>query len=131
MTEETKRELLRDYENKNITVSEIAEKYGINRPKVAQIAVEMGAQPRREKVFGKKRGHKGKTCPKCKKLIEVQGARFCYYCGADIRSNRDMLIEKNEELLQVVPQLPQNIRDIFRDVLLANIKELKETETTK
>ena len=42
MTEEMKRELLRDYENKSITVGEIAEKYGINRAVVARIAVEMG-----------------------------------------------------------------------------------------
>ena len=131
MTEEIKRALLKDYENKSITVGEIAEKYGVGRAAVARIAVEQGGQPRCAKKYGKRHGVKNKVCPKCKKLIEVQDARFCYYCGSDIRSNRDILIEKNERLLQEITQLPVNIRDEFRNVLLANIKELKETQTTK
>ena len=128
LDEETKRELLRDYEDKSITVSEIAEKYGIIRPMVAQIAVEMGGQPRREKAYGKRHGHKNKVCPKCKKLVAVQGARFCCYCGADIRDSKDRLIENNERLLQRVCELPECFRDEVRDVLLANIKELKEIQ---
>ena len=131
MTEETKREILRDYENKNITVGEISTKYSIARSRVARIAVEMGAQPRREKAFGKSRGRKSKVCPKCKKRVEVSGARFCYNCGADIRSDRDLLIEKNEHLLQELLMLPQGVRDLFRDVLMENIKQLKETHKTK
>jgi transposase-like protein len=128
LSEETKRELLRDYENKNITVEEIALKYGVGKAEVAKIAVEQGATPRREKTYGKSqvRKGKGKACPRCKKLTEVKGARFCCYCGADIRSNKEILAEKNEELLRVVCQLPENVRDFFRDVLLANIKELRE-----
>ena len=82
MTEETKREILRDYENKNIKVEEIAEKYGIGRAAVAKIAVEMGGQPRCAIKYGKRKGKKNKICPKCKKLIEVQGAKFCCFCGA-------------------------------------------------
>ena len=131
MTEETKREILRDYENKNITVGEIATKYSIARSRVAKIAVEMGAQPRREKAFGKSHRNKVKVCPKCKKRIEVRGARYCCYCGEDIRSNIDILIEKNEKLIQETMLLPQSVRDSFRDVLLANIEELKKVHTTK
>lgn len=128
LTEETKRELLRDYEDKNITVAEISEKYGVGRAMVAQIAVELGGQPRCEKKYGKRHGIKSKVCPKCKKLIEVQGARFCCYCGADIRDNRDRLIEENERLLQRVCELPDSFRDDFRNILLANIEELKEAQ---
>lgn len=129
MTEEMKRELLRDYENKSITVGEIAEKYGINKAVVARIAVEMGGQPRCAKKYGKRHGVKSKVCPKCKKRIEVKGARFCCYCGADIRDSKDRLIEENERLLQSVCELPECLRDEFRDILLANIKELKEIIT--
>lgn len=125
MTEETKREILRDYENKEISVAEIAGKFHISRSAVAKIAVEMGGQPRREKAFGKRHGEKRKVCPKCKRTVEVKGARFCCYCGADIRNNIDILIERNERLLKISGLLPQNERDEFRDVLLANIKELQ------
>ena len=125
MTEETKREILRDYENKEISVASIADKFHVSRSAIAKIAVEMGGQPRRQNAFGKKRGGKCKVCPKCKKTVDVKGARFCCYCGADIRNHIDILIERNERLLKISGLLPQNERDEFRDVLIANIKELQ------
>ena len=131
LNEERKKELLRDYENPDITVGEMAAKYHLSRNMVSRIAVEQGAQPRREKTFGKARRCKGRVCPKCKKLIDIQGAKFCYCCGADIRNSTDRIIEENERLLQRVCELPDCLRDDFRNVLLANINELKETQTTK
>ena len=126
LTEETKREISRLYANKENTVIEIANKYNINKSEVAQIAIEMGGQPRRSKAFGKrKNGGKVKICPKCKKATDVKGARFCCYCGADIRSNIDILIERNEQLIKTLSQFPVNEREEIRDVILANIKALQ------
>ncbi len=126
MTEETKRDILRDYNDPANTVKDISEVYGISRAAVAKIAVEMGATPRRKKAYGKRNGVKNKICPKCKKVVEVKGARFCYHCGADVRSGNEILIERNEQLLNNILELPANMRDEFRDVLLANIEALKE-----
>lgn len=126
MTEETKREILRDYNDPKNTVKSISEKYGIARAAVAKIAVELGASPRREKLYGKRRGVKSKICPKCKRVVDVKGARFCYHCGADVRSEKEILVERNEQLLKIVTYLPANTRDEFRDVIIANIEALKE-----
>ena len=51
MTEETKRDILRDYNDPKNTVKQISEKYGIARAAVAKIAVEMGgATPKRKSI---------------------------------------------------------------------------------
>ena len=124
ITEETKREILKDYENKEITVTQISKKYGIIRSKVAKIAVEMGAQPRCEKKYGKRYVAKSKVCPNCRKTVDVKGARFCCYCGADIRSDVEILVERNKKLLEVITNFPVGNRDELRDVLLENIRVL-------
>ena len=104
----------------------LTKKYNLRRGESARIAVALGAKPRTKK-FGQKQGDKkNKTCPNCKKTIEVKGARFCCYCGTDIRSSKDILIEKNKHLLNLIVDLPINNRDLFRDVLLANIEELEK-----
>ena len=125
LTEETKLQIRSEYENTEITVAEIASRYNIARSMVANIAVELGAQPRHEKAFGKRHGEKRRVCPKCRKTVDVKGARFCCYCGADIRNNIDILIERNQNLIKSLTQLPINERDEFRDVLIENIKVLQ------
>lgn len=127
LTQETKISIYNDYNNNELKVSEIAERYGLLRGEVARIAVGMGAKPRTKK-FGSKSGVKNKVCPNCKKVIEVKGARFCCYCGSDIRSRLDVLIEKNKQLLNRITEFPISSRDEFRDVLLLNIEELEKIQ---
>lgn len=67
MTQETKRELLRDYENKNITVGEIATKYGISRAAVTQIAVEQGGAATARKSLWQKTRAQRKDLPEVQK----------------------------------------------------------------
>lgn len=123
LTSDEKNGVLRLYEEGE-KVANIAKQYGIEKSSVSRIAVELGAAPRRPSYFGTKR-NSVKVCPRCKKAVNVAGAKYCYHCGADVRSKRDILIEQNEALLKLFAFLPENSRDTFRDTILATIKELK------
>ena len=125
LTEETKRELLEDYNDHSKLTRDIAAKYGIDRTTLVHIAVEMGATPRRPNSYGKRGGVKKTVCPKCHKTIDVMGARFCCFCGSDIRSEKEILCEKIEKVLSYVRYMPDNMRDETRDVMIATIKEIK------
>lgn len=108
-------------------VAEIAEAYGIGKSEVSRIAVENGATPRKPNYYGigRKGKAKDKVCPNCKKTVAVAGAKFCCFCGADIRTKREILAEKQKRLLQHMILLPEAVRDECRDTILATIEELK------
>lgn len=128
MTQETKMAILADYNDRNIKVEAIAAKYHISRGAVARIAVEQGAPPRNQKKFGAHRVATGKAkriCPKCTKASETAEARFCWNCGADIRSTKQLAIDGLHKVLSLVMLLPDNERDGFQSAVLAAIKELK------
>ena len=128
MTEEQKKDILRDYNDRNKTVTEIAAKYGLQRGTLARIAIEQGATPRRPKAFGHNRGNHStpRKCPECRNLTSVDGARFCAFCGADIRTNAQKLIERNNSLLNYLKFLPNNIRDEFVQTICDTMEELKK-----
>lgn len=130
LTQEQKRALCEDYKNRENTVGEIAAKYGIGRTSVASVAVEMGAEPMCAARYGqprerKKRGKTARVCPKCRRTIDVKGAVFCCFCGADIRTSRELLIERVTSSMAFVQHLPANMRDDMQRLLLDIIRELE------
>lgn len=130
LTQEQKQAIYEDYKDRSKKVGDIAQKYRIMRGEVARIAVEMGAEPRKAKTFGvsRKAGAAVRKCPKCHKVIEVKGARFCCFCGMDIRSNKERLIERIEGAMPVIAHLPANMRDDAQQLFIDIIKELKGGE---
>lgn len=54
---------------------------------------------------------KSKTCPNCRRKIEVKGAKFCCFCGSDIREEKDIVIEKLQSLCGRIVLLPADMRD--------------------
>lgn len=124
MTEETRKAILQAYNDHKIATADIAAKYGITKAAVTKIAVEEGARPRRPKAYGKRANGKGKLCPKCHKIIEVKGAKFCYFCGADMRSAKDLLIERVDKAFEIIKFLPESFRDEIQQLFIAIIKEL-------
>lgn len=102
-------------------VKDIAERFGVAATYVSKKAKQMGATPR-----NKPRTKAGKHCPKCRKQIDVKGAKYCCFCGADIRSEQEILIERIYKALEVVGWLPQNARDETQKTLLDVIEVLKE-----
>lgn len=45
-------------------------------------------------------------CPKCGATGHPTGARFCFKCGADIRTEGDILIEQMTDMYDVINMLP-------------------------
>lgn len=125
LTEETKMAICEDYKDRANRVEDVAEKYGLARGEVARIAVEMGAEPRMSKRFGQKKPSTGRTCHKCHKQIDVKGAKFCCFCGADIRTSKELAVEGLKKTLAFVLHLPINERDEAQQSILTAIKELE------
>lgn len=124
MTEETKREIAALYADKNTRVVDIAATYKISNGRCKQIALEMGCKPRQKThVF---KDTKIKKCPKCKRAIEISGARFCPFCATDIRSEREILSERVTWLWQIVGVIGANDRDKARNIINDVISFLKK-----
>lgn len=107
MTEQTKIQIAKDYADKTNKTKDLALKYHISPSQLTKIVLEQGGQlrqPRRSKLIVKK-------CSKCYKTTEIKGAKFCPYCGTDIRSEKDLLTEKINNLLSLLMLLPNNCRD--------------------
>lgn len=116
MTQETKKEIAELYADKNNKVVEIAEKFKISNTQVKAIAVEMGVDPRQKThVF---KNATVKKCPKCNSRIEIKGAKYCPFCAADIRSEKDILIEQINKLNSTLLLLPAGERDNARDIIM-------------
>ena len=96
------------------------------RKEVTRVAVEMGAEPRR-KSYGKRRGNNAaRICPKCRKVIEVKGAKFCCFCGADIRTEKELLIERVDKAFRVIQFLPASARDEMQQLFVDITEALKK-----
>lgn len=105
-------------------VTDIAQEFGMDVTGVSKVAKKMGAAPRR--AYKPREKHGSKTCPKCHRKIEVKDAKFCYFCGADIRSARDILIERVRKVGEVISFLPAHAQDELRDVICDVITELQK-----
>lgn len=69
-----------------------------------------------------------KICPKCRKPVEAHGARFCPWCGSDVRSERQIVAEELERVLGVVCDMnvPADSKDRACNTLRNAIRLLKE-----
>ena len=132
ITLETKKAICEEYKDSSKNVDDIAKRYNVTRGVVAHIAVEMGAEPRRSKAYGQAHPRKKaratvRTCPKCRKTIDIKGASFCCFCGTDIRSNKELLIERINNAMRKTVLMPEGIRDemqrLFVDIKTELSKE--------
>ena len=95
---------------------------------LTNIALQMGAEPRRPKAWGKRNSNKNHICPKCRKTVEIKGARFCPFCGTDIRSKNEILIEKLQRVIGFLPLLPENDAEEARIILVETMETLKSND---
>lgn len=128
LTQEQKRAICEEYKNPANKVTKIADRYGITRGQVAHIAVEGGAEPRNVRYGEKRTTDKAarRVCPKCHRNVDVKGAKFCCYCGSDIRSNRELLIERINKASLNIMLLPPDKRDEMLALFIAITEELKK-----
>lgn len=126
-TQEERQAMLEAYNDRSKSVEKIAEELGVPRGTIERIAVEMGAELRRPRK-NKKEGINGKTCPKCHKKIDVKGALYCCFCGADIRSEKELLIFRINSAMRKTMLLPEGVRDemqrLFVDIKTELSKEV-------
>lgn len=123
LTEATKQDIYELYLDKSYTVQSIADLYKLPRSTVHRIAVGLGAPARRPR---KNPVVKNTTCYKCKSTISVANAKFCPYCGSDIRTVEDKLIARIQEAMQKTIRLPESDRDSMQALFIDLQSYLKE-----
>lgn len=120
-TQEQINEILKMYEDGS-KIAEIADCYGTTHSHISYIANSNGMRRQTAHKFTKTGGVK--HCPKCHKKIDIKGARFCPFCATDIRSTKEIAIEKLYAIRKMVMLLPENCRTEFEEATNMAIKEL-------
>lgn len=133
LKKEIREEIARMYEAGS-AYTEIQETIGCSPNAIIKVVEDFKLKPRRP---GRKREkpeeptkktNVEKICPKCRKPIEVHGARFCPWCGADVRSERQIVAEGLERVLGVACDMnvPADSKDRACNTLRNAIRLLKE-----
>ena len=125
MTQETKAEIAKMYSDKSNKAKDIAKLYGISHNQLSSIAKEFGIPPRR-----KPNNSRIKRCPQCHSGVNVTGALFCPFCGSDIRTEDEKLIDRVVWLLSIIHKVGINDQCKAKDVLSDVLKRLRK-EVTK
>ena len=117
--------------DKNNTVLDIIDKFGLSDHKhLRKILNKYDVPPRN--AYAPRKRHTSlqpvqRKCPKCGKAIEQSGARFCWYCGADVRAPKMAAIEGLERCVLVNLELvTPAVRDEMAEAVRKAIKLLKE-----
>jgi uncharacterized protein (UPF0212 family) len=119
------------YRDKNNTVLDIIDKFGLSDHKHLRKILNKYDVPPRNAYAPRKRHTSLQTgqrkCPKCGKAIEQSGARFCWYCGADVRTPKMAAIEGLERcVLGNLELVTPAVRDEMAEAVRNAIKLLKE-----
>ena len=118
-----------------LSTKEVAEKIGVSRQTVVNVCHHYGIDlPKRSKKSPeKKTKHQAtKKCPVCKARNNPSIAKFCCMCGADIRSEADILIENLNKSMDICCSLlPVNSTELVRDAILGAIKYIETSERSK
>lgn len=117
-----KKEIVAMYSDKSIPVSEILETYRISWKVLSRILKEEAVPFRSPKAAGKRSNVKLDKCPVCHKSLMAKDARFCCWCGSDVRSEGDKLLDKLAELwTYIYPRIDYDTKEeakkIFNDVI--------------
>ena len=125
MTQETKAEIAEMYSDRNNKTRDIVKQYGISYSRLSAIAKEFGIPPRR-----KPNNSRIKRCPQCHSGVSVTGALFCPYCGSDIRTEDEKLIDRVVWLLSIIHKVGIKDQDKAKCVLSDVLEKLRK-EVTK
>ena len=117
-------EIIKDYSN-DIRVADIAEKYGVSHSTISRIAKRNNLALRHNRD---RRTDDEKYCSHCRRLIpQLNNISFCPYCGKDIRTEEQLLIEDLKNSLGIIAtsQMNSSSKDKIRDSILEAIKWIK------
>ena len=117
VNEETIRLIQSDYEHSDITREEICEKYGISCSTLSNYVKAFGFEPRQRRLMYPHKPEKNHTqtvlCTRCRKSVSVPGARFCPFCGEDIRNESMKVQDRLSPLVELPSLIPESYRDTF------------------
>ena len=130
ISEEEKRRIVEDYQNPVFRVAEVRKNYCINGTRLKQILDEFGIPLRQPSMSKNKKPPSSQNgtiriCKKCGEKTNNAKAKFCCYCGADIRNQRQILIDRIQAFAPNVVLLPSDTRDEFISLLNAIKNELE------
>ena len=131
LTSQQRKEILDLYQDSSVGVKAIAEAYSIDPSTVCRVAIEEGASPRAPKIGEHRAMKRSKTtnvrkCNACGKSVDVAGAKFCPYCGNDIRSPKEMLTQRINAFAPKIKYLPENCRDELQNLFIDIKTELSK-----
>ena len=117
VNEETIRLIQSDYEHSDLTREEICGKYGISLSTLTNYVKAFGFEPRKRRLVYPNKQEKNHTqtvlCTRCKRTVSVHGARFCPYCGADVRTESMKVQDSLSSILSITNLIPESYRDTF------------------
>ena len=117
VNEETIRLIQSDYEHSDLTRKEICDKYGISSSTLSNYVKAFGFEPRQRRLVYPNKQDKNHTqtvlCTRCKRTVSVHGARFCPYCGADVRTESMKVQDSLSSILSITNLIPESYRDTF------------------
>ena len=118
-TEEQTKEIIAKYQDSDILITDICAEYGISSGTLARIVRENGVKFRNNNLC-KPRPRKARTkkvCHWCKKTVNIPGAKYCPYCGRNIQTEGEIIIDKLTGLFPYGEHLPVNAREEYRITL--------------
>ena len=122
---EQERQEIRDLCAGGMLQKDVAQLVGCSRITVGRIVNGWSSSTKKRTEAGTTR-----VCPHCKGKLAVQGrVRFCYHCGADLRSEGVKLIPELEKVLGTISSVyPTHMRDHAVATLNRAIDILKEAD---
>ena len=118
-TAEQKKYVLELYEQ-GVPVIDIHKSVGIATSTITAWVKSSGVALRHPK----KSNDTKRTRCSCGELIEPK-FRFCPFCGKDVRSKEDILIEKLNDVLGAITLLPTGERDKSRDTINEAVADIR------
>ena len=103
---------------------EIAQEMSLDPKKVSAILIENGIRTRAPAA--RKDAERTLTCPKCKRGGFPQDYLFCPYCTADIRSERDKLLDLIKRTQELFTPPHSTERDSKAAYTLTRVREYLE-----
>lgn len=109
-----------------VSPKEIREKLNISNGSLYNVLQKNGIELRRPQG-SKDTKSKTKKCPICKAHNNPLNAKFCCMCGADIRSEIDIVIQKlDKSMTTCIKLLPTNAQADVIDAMQRAIVELRK-----
>lgn len=121
------KEIAKEYADRNAKVIDIRKKWGINSRDLKKILTQLDVPMRCPNACHPKGSNqKAKTCPKCRKKIQINGAKFCPFCGEDIRSEKDIILERGQGLYAMCRLLPTAEADKAHELITALLEYIRK-----